>query len=193
MDPLLSTGFPLTLLGVLRLAEMLERRGASSAALRMDLADYADITDQELVATADLIGALYAKTGNFPTFRALSLLYFAAATYAETVRRLGKSHLATSFLLQDDKRFGPACRRIAARAREPMSAEERLRLEGEIYEVLADFDVAGLTKRPLDHCYPVRAEDLLAGAAKVHATRGEIEGLLLRTGFAMPPSSEAQS
>lgn len=188
VDPLLSTGFPLTLLGVLRLGEVLERGGASPTALRMNLAVYADITDRELLATADLIAALYANMGNFSVFRALSLLYFAAASYAETVRRLGKPHLAASFLLQEDKHFGPACRRITARARERMSAEERLCLEGEIYELLADFDVAGLTKRPLDHCYPVRAEDLFAGGAKVHATKKEIEVLLLRTGFSSAPS-----
>ncbi len=87
VDPLLSTGFPLTLLGVSRLAEMIERDwDTDDFALR--LAEYAARTDAELLATARLISALYANLGNFPVFSAVSLLYFAAASYAETARRL---------------------------------------------------------------------------------------------------------
>jgi tetracycline 7-halogenase / FADH2 O2-dependent halogenase len=63
---------------------------------------YTAQTDRELTATARLIGALYANMNNFPVFVALTLLYFAAASFSETARRLGKPHLAKSFLLCDD-------------------------------------------------------------------------------------------
>ncbi len=48
----------------------------------------------ELLAASRLIGALYATMGNFPAFTAVSLLYFAAVSFAETAHRLGKPELA---------------------------------------------------------------------------------------------------
>ena len=182
VDPLLSTGFPLTLLGVLRLGEILERDWGSSR-LEGSLAGYAAETDAELVATSELIGALYANMADFAMFRALSLLYFAAASYAETVRRLGKPERARSFLLCSDAEFGIALRGFTARARQVLSAEEKVQLQDEILAVVERFDVAGLAKRPRDACYPVLAEDLFAGADKVGASREEIEDLLRRSGF----------
>ena len=182
VDPLLSTGFPLTLLGILRLGEILERDWATPR-LSESLAMYARETDEELLATADLIGALYSNMGDFGTFRVLSLLYFVAASYAETVRRLGKPELARSFLLHSDPIFGSALRRFTARARQGLSPQEKAELKQAILELMAEFDVAGLTKQPSDYCYPVRAEDLFAGAEKVKASRTEIEEMLRRSGF----------
>jgi FADH2 O2-dependent halogenase len=178
VDPLLSTGFPLTLLGVLRLGEIVARDWGT---LRFSdgLAAYAARTDEELVATAGLIGALYRTMGDFATFRCLSLLYFAAASYAETARRLGKAELADSFLLCRHPVFGAEMREIVGAAG-MISGEE---LRERVYRLIEGFDVAGLRKRPGDHCYPVLAEDLFAGAGKLGATAGEIKGLLEQTGF----------
>ena len=178
VDPLLSTGFPLTLLGVLRLGEIVERDWGTDR-FSDGLAEYAARTDQELVATAGLIGALYRTMGDFATFRCLSLLYFAAASYAETARRLGKAELADSFLLCRHPVFGAEMREIVGAA--GMISGEALRER--VYRLIEGFDVAGLRKRPGDHCYPVLAEDLFAGAGKLGATAGEIEGLLERAGF----------
>lgn len=183
VDPLLSTGFALTLLGLLRLGEILERH-EDAATLQQSLDEYGRRTEGELLATADLISALYANMGDFVLLRRLLLLYFAAASYAETVRRLGKPAMADAFLLHTDPEFGPALRRLTARARLPLQAEERAALQGEILALVDRYDVAGLTSEPTDHCYPVRADDLFAGAAKVRASRSEIEELLRRAGFA---------
>lgn len=182
VDPLLSTGFPLTLLGVSRLAEILERDW-DSPTLASSLHLYAQQTDTDLLATAELISALYANMGDFSTFRTLSLLYFAAASYAETVRRLNKPELAVSFLLHDHPIFGPVSRRILKRARQPLTAAEKLELHEQIYRLIQQFDVAGLCKRPDNHCYPVNAEDLFAAASKVDASGQDIETLLYRSGF----------
>ncbi len=183
VDPLLSTGFPLTLLGISRVGEMLERDW-NTPAFTTSLARYADETDAELLATSRLIGALYANMADFPMFRTLSLLYFTAASYAETVRRLGTPQLAKSFLLHNDEVFGPEFRRITARARQSLSPAEKLCLQTEILALIERFDVAGLCKQPSDHCYPVQAADLFAGAHKVGASTEAIESLLQRTGFA---------
>ena len=104
IDPLLSTGFPLTLLGVARLAEALEH------GFEERLPAYEAETSEALEAAERLIAALYANLADFPLFTALSLLYFAAASFTETARRLGRPHLAGAFLLSDHPWFGPRAR-----------------------------------------------------------------------------------
>ena len=93
IDPLLSTGFPLTLLGLLRLLDLLERTSPGRDR-ETALADYERTSLAELDATERLVGALYATMNQPPIFKKLSLLYFAAASFSETVRRLGRPELA---------------------------------------------------------------------------------------------------
>jgi tetracycline 7-halogenase / FADH2 O2-dependent halogenase len=182
VDPLLSTGFPLTLLGLARLAEIAEQDWGTER-FNERLRDYAAKTDAELLATSRLIGALYANMGNFPVFAALSLLYFAAASYSEAARRLGRAHLAPSFLLHDDPRFGPGCARLLERARSARGGRESEELIEEVYRIVEPFDVAGLGKRERLNWYPVEAEDLLRSAHKVGVSRDEIMLMLDRCGF----------
>ncbi len=182
VDPLLSTGFPVALLGVTRLAAVLEADWGSPR-LTASIARYAEQTDREIVATARLIAALYRAMSDMDLFRPLSLLYFAAASYAETARRLGKPELAGSFLLADHPRFGPESGRILARVHGPLDAKAKRLLVAEIYDLIAAFDVAGLCARPRDHAYPVRAEDLFSGAHTLGATPEQVSAMLERSGF----------
>ncbi len=179
VDPLFSTGFPLNLLGIERLARVLEQHWGA-ASLASGLQEYATRTDGDLLATSRLIAALYANMGNFIAFQTLSLLYFAAASYSETVRRLGKPELARGFLLWDDPVFGPESRAILEAAMVGRVDRER------VYRLIEDFDVAGLGRRPTDYCYPVRAEDIYAGLHLVGTTRAEMDAMLERAGFAPP-------
>ena len=191
VDPLLSTGFPLTLLGVTRLANIFEDDwGAESFATRLN--EYATQTEAELLATARLIGALYANFGNFPLFSAVSLLYFAAASYAETARRLGRPQLAPSFLLQDHPQFGAACTRVLERARAAHSEADSEAIIEEIRRVIEPVNVAGLTNSARRNWYPVDAEDLLRAAHKVGASRDEVLQMLERCGFNAATSSPAR-
>lgn len=183
VDPLLSTGFALTLLGVARLAEMIEQDW-EHAGFASRLRDYARRTDAELVATARLIGALYANMKNFPVFAALSLLYFAAASFSEAARRLGKPHLASSFLLCDDPVFALAYRTLLERAGRPQAVVESEALIRDILAAVEPFNVAGLGRPERRNWYPVEAGDLLEGAGKLGATREEIQAMLRRCGFA---------
>jgi FADH2 O2-dependent halogenase len=164
---LLSTGFPLTLLGVLRIAESLER-----GLPQEDLQSYAAMTDAELMATSRLIAGLYANMNNFPVFTGLTLLYFAAASYAETARRLDKPELASSFLLNDNASF----RELSALAIRTGSQEDVLR-------AIEPFNVAGLGKPERKNWYPAKAEDLKDAASKLGVGREEIDELLKRCGF----------
>ncbi len=190
VDPLLSTGFPLTLLGVMRLAEILERNWESPEFVNR-LEEYAVRTDAELVATARLIGALYANFGNFPVFSALALLYFAAASYAETARRLMKPEFASSFLLHDQPNFGPHCARLLERARMVRGYADSETIIEEALRVIEPIDVAGLTNRARHGWYPVDAQDLLNAAHKVHASRDEVLQMLQCCGFNAFASSHA--
>jgi FADH2 O2-dependent halogenase len=184
VDPLLSTGFPLALLGVARLAEICERSWDSDR-FASALDEYAASTDAELTATSQLIGALYANTGRFDVFVALSLLYFAAASYSEAARRLNKAEPAPSFLLHDDARFGPLLRHLTTRALLPR--ERQGELADDILRAIEPINIAGLGEPSRRNWYPVETADLFHGAHKLGATRAQIEGLLARCGFATAP------
>ncbi len=181
VDPLFSTGFALNLLGISRLGRLMQdsREQLTPEALQI----YATQTDDDLLATARLIGSLYACMHDFPTFRTVSLLYFAAATYSETTRRLGTTKVPAGFLLHDHPVFGPESKRILTRMTCARNPEERRRLCEDIYKLVEAFDVAGLAKRPANHSYPVRAEDVLASAAKLGTGKQEIREMLQRGGF----------
>lgn len=167
VDPLFSTGFPLSLLGLERLGRVLE--GASSWEA------YARECRQDLLAAGRLVGALYAHMGEWEAFRTLSLLYFAAASWAETLRRLGRPGIG--FLLWGDPEWGPESRAILEEAAAGRVDTAR------VFALVARFDVAGLSKRPLDDCYPVRVEDLYAGAGRLGASPEELRAMLLRAGL----------
>lgn len=182
VDPLLSTGFPLTLLGISRLAEILEQDWGSPLFCE-SLQGYATRTRDELLATSRLIAAMYANMDNFPVFTALSLLYFAAASFSETALRLNKPQLAESFLLHDHAVFGEICRKLLERARHTFTEEESAAFIEDVLRAIEPIDVAGLCNRQRGNWYPVDAEDLLNSAAKVGVTRDEITALLQSCGF----------
>jgi FADH2 O2-dependent halogenase len=182
IDPLLSTGFPLTLLGIGRLLDVLERTSAGPAR-EIALRRYAQTTLDELDDTERLVAALYANMADVPLFKRLTLLYFAAASYSEAARRLGRPALAPGFLLSAHPRFGPELRACAALAATAPREPARGALLDRIDRAIEPFDTAGLLDRTRRDWYPVLAGDLVAGAPKLQATSDEIYGLLERCGF----------
>lgn len=188
VDPLLSTGFPLTLLGISRLAEVIAADWGTPH-FATGLHNYAAKTETELLATARLIGSLYANMDNFPVFIALSLLYFAAASYSEAARRLGKSYLAPSFLLCNRPDFGPHCMRLCGRARQLRTKAESDQLIRDILATIEPFNIAGLGRAERRNWYPAEAGDLLEGAGKLESTQEEILAMLQHCGF--QPTREA--
>jgi FADH2 O2-dependent halogenase len=189
VDPLLSTGFPLTLLGVTRVAGIIESAWHSGD-FGSRLRDYAQQTDLELLATARLIGALYANMNRFDLFVELTQLYFAAASFAESARRLLKPQLATSFLLCTHARFGPACQEICASARQRLSRAEAEALIDRIHRAIDPINVAGLGNPERRNWYPIEADDILNAAAKLDSSRDEVHALLRRCGFFCEPTSD---
>jgi FADH2 O2-dependent halogenase len=182
VDPLLSTGFPLTLLGVSRLAEIVERHWSADA-LHRELAVYGVQTEKELLATAGLIGSLYRAMEDFPLFTSLTLLYFAAVIFSETARRLGKTQLAPSFLLCDDCEFGSRCREVFDRVCEIQTPADSRRIQEDILRIIEPINLAGLGDSRRGNWYPVDTADLYANAWKIGASYEEISALVRRCGF----------
>jgi FADH2 O2-dependent halogenase len=116
-------------------------------------------------------------------FKRLTLLYFAAARYAETARRLGRPELAPGFLLHAHPRFGRELRGCAELARQMPKGTVRDALFDRIDRPIEPFDVAGLLDRTRRDWYPVLAEDLVANASKLQASAEEVDRLLERCGF----------
>jgi FADH2 O2-dependent halogenase len=182
IDPLLSTGFPLTLLGILRLLDVLETT-SEGAERDAALTEYGRITNAELDVTEQLVAALYATMNDAAIFKRLSLLYFAAASYSEAIRRLGRPERAPGFLLHAHPQFGDEVRTCAALASSRLSDGTREALMERIDHAIEPFDTAGLLDESRKSWFPVLADDLIAGAPKLGATTDEIYRLLERCGF----------
>ena len=177
VDPLLSTGFALNLTGIERLAQIIaEDRDADDLAQRLQ--GYAEETDGNLLAACRLIGALYANMGDFSAFTSLSLLYFAAVSFAESAHRLGKPELAPGFLLHRHPSFGPASRVLLERAHKPDGE-----FAANVQRLIEPFNVGGFGEPARHNWYPVRADDLLDARHKLGASREEITAMLERGGF----------
>jgi tetracycline 7-halogenase / FADH2 O2-dependent halogenase len=157
VDPLLSTGFALTLLGISRLGDLFRKSA-------FDPKVYEDLTFGELDAAADLVSALYSKMHAPEEFSLLSLVYFAAMSFSETAWRLGKRELASGFLLTNDADFSAGRSRLCAQAR----AGQRITREA-ITSIIEPFDVAGLTDFKRHPWYPVDFNDLRKNAHKIQA------------------------
>ena len=187
IDPLLSTGFPLTLLGVSRLAHAIERHWEGEK-FQDRLREYSFQTVEELRVAEQLTAALYASMGDFPVFTGLTLLYFAAVSFTETARRLGKPELAPSFLMHDHPLFGRelrgACQHVLeASKRQGMTRSEKVAFLDKIRDVIKPIDVAGLCERSRRNWYPADARDLLQSAPKFGVDATEMKLLLSRCGF----------
>jgi FADH2 O2-dependent halogenase len=166
VDPLFSTGFVLTLLGVLRLAELFERDSLNEDTL----GDYDHVTFAELDQAGELVAAAFRAFNDFPKFTEVAKIYFGAAIWSETLRRLGRK--PPQFLLADDRQFSDMIRSL----RKPIDDPGR-------HELVERIDLAGLIDGSRNNWHPARAEDLFANAPKIPATREEIEAMLRRCGF----------
>ena len=108
------------------------------------------------------------------------MLYFAAVSFSETARRLGKAELAGSFLMRDREPFGSASSRIFEQAlQEPKPSS----LDAELAAIIEPVNIAGLGNTARRNWYPVDSADLYGAAAKLGVAAGDMSALLQRYGF----------
>ncbi len=171
VDPLLSTGMPLTLLGIERLARLLEYATIDSR-LDRGLEEYGEATLSDADWTAAYIAACYAGMKDFPTFAALTLFYFAAASYSEMARRLRRQP-APRFLASDRADFAPAM----VRCRSHVLAGCGLSTH-DVAGAIEPLNVTGLADESKRNWYPVDLQDVVRNADKLGFTREEMTGIL---------------
>lgn len=171
VDPLFSTGIPLTLLGIERLARILEGR------LRMDeLEDYADITLAEVDHTARFIAGCYSAFSRFDQFTAYSMFYFAAASFGEMSRRLAVHSDAARLLASDRQEFAQALLRLSPQSRIPDAM-----YASDVAAAIESINIAGLCDPAKRNWYPVDLQDTVRGAGKLGVTGGRIACDILQT------------
>ncbi|MGH9241853.1 MAG: NAD(P)/FAD-dependent oxidoreductase [Vicinamibacterales bacterium] len=173
IDPLFSTGIPLTLHGIERLARILEdARGASlvrlanadvtTSAPRGALNSYADVTLAEADHTARFIAGCYAAFPRFDQFTAYSMFYFAAASFSEMARRLGVNSGAARFLGADRTAFAEALARLS-----PQSHGPDPDYAAAVARSIEPLNIAGLCDPGKRNRYPVDVRDIVRGARKL--------------------------
>ena len=175
VDPMLSTGIPLALLGVARASAALEE--ADGEELDGRFGAIAKCSLAEADATAVLVAALWSAFGEFETFCSATMPYFAAASFAEASCRLGRDALP-GFLGSDRPDLARAIAAAIARIGDPPS-----RFTETMRAAIDPWNVAGLLDPERRNWFPVLAADLRAGAEKLGASAEEVEGLLASSGF----------
>jgi len=175
IDPLFSTGFPLTLLGIERLASLLASGAFFDDPASLEV--YSATTLAEADHTARFVAGCYAGFPRFDDFVQYSMFYFAAASYAEMARRVAPGRVAAGFLRAGDPAFASAMRGLSpAVAPEPLSAD---RVRGAVDAV----NIAGLCDPGKKNWYGADAADAIAGAHKLGVAPATVASALAALGL----------
>ena len=183
IDPLFSTGIPLTLLGIERLAGAFGQAGLTpQAGLKTRL--YSDATLADADRTARFIAGSYAGFRDFPMFASYSMFYFAAASFSEMARRLDSPRTPRGFLCGDSDRFTSAMTRCL---RSRHGEVEHDRYARDVTTAIADWNVAGLCDPDKKNWYGVDLDDTIRGADKLGLTRKQVRE---RLGPVLSPAAD---
>jgi FADH2 O2-dependent halogenase len=180
IDPLFSTGIPLTLLGIERIARMLEGRPAAAFTGQPEgrpLRDYNDLTLAEADHTARFIAGCYAAFPRFTEFTAYSMFYFAAASFSEMARRLGVQPEAARFLCADRQAFAASTVRLS-----PQCGPHAGDYAREVATAVAALNIAGLSDPSKRNWYDADPEDVVRAADKLGVSREAVLKGLETTG-----------
>ena len=192
IDPLFSTGLPLTLLGIERLGRILEETW-NLETMDSRLREYGTVTLEEADATAHFIAACYAGMKQFPLFSAFAMFYFAAASYSEMARRLEQPHLVRRFLASDRADFANGLRQCAQQLRclTSLSSQDDTpvplqRFAQQVAENIGCLNIAGLSDPDKRNWYDVDMRDVIIGAAKLEMTSEQIQRMVATAQWAQP-------
>jgi FADH2 O2-dependent halogenase len=169
VDPLFSTGIPLTLLGIERVARIFETHNRKPA-----LDDIAEITLAEADHTARFIAGCYAAFPRFDAFTTYSMLYFAAASFSEMQRRLVPERASGGFLRAADMSYASFVQELS-----PAACLPGHDYFDRVARAIDPINIAGLCNRALRNWYPVDLEDTVRAAAKLGLGPDEVTARLL--------------
>ncbi|MGH9935501.1 MAG: sigma 54-interacting transcriptional regulator [Blastocatellia bacterium] len=180
VDPLFGAGMPMSALGVERLGRLLEE---NPGALNERLREYGRTTLMEADHTADFIAGCYAAFPRFELFTSLSMVYFAAASYCEMARRLGRNHLAQRFLAVDHQDFANATLRLSQVLRHNHCFDSPL-FAAQVKQKIDCLNVAGLCDQRKRNWYDIDLEDVVNCAEKLETTSDEMRRFLQTASWA---------
>lgn len=167
-SPLYSTGIAWSLRGVERAIRLLAEGPPSERAL----AGYHERLAREAEWIERLVLGALAARNRFGLFASWSLLYFAAASFAEARERLlpepAPGWSSEAFLGAENPHLGSAVGAAEAWLADALAG----RLDDEIFaervrELIRPLDVAGLSVPRPDRLYPLDLEKLVAGADRL--------------------------
>jgi FADH2 O2-dependent halogenase len=181
IDPLFSTGIPLTLLGIERLARVFED-GCDQAGSPT----YAAATLEDADRTARFIAGSYAGFRQFPMFTAYSMFYFAAASFSEMSRRLNSPRAPRGFLCGDSPAFVSALQTLSPAQRTAVHDSLPDAYAQRVAAAVDDWNVAGLCDSRKDNWYGVDLEDTVRNAGKLRLTPEAVRAGLEATASSSP-------
>jgi FADH2 O2-dependent halogenase len=167
IDPLFSTGIPMTLLGIERLAPLIRSVGTATGSRMLN--DYGGVTLDESMHAARFVAGCYAGFRDFAAFTAYSMFYFAAASFSEMTRRLG--NLPPGFLCAGDNGFATDLARLSPAHGATTDAAG-------VAAAVERINVAGLCDPSKRNWYGVDLEDPVRGAAKLGTTPDAVRTML---------------
>jgi FADH2 O2-dependent halogenase len=177
IDPLFSTGIPLTLLGIERLSRVIEQAGLKPRLYNaggggpLGPPTYADATLEDADRTARFIAGSYAGFRDFPMFSSYSMFYFAAASFSEMARRLDSPRTPRGFLCGDSDRFTSALTQLSPAG--GVGAADA-RYEREVAAAINDWNVAGLCEPDKRNWYDIDLDDTIRNAEKLGLSRKQV-------------------
>jgi tetracycline 7-halogenase / FADH2 O2-dependent halogenase len=182
VDPLFGPGMPMTALGVERLGRLIEENLGEDE-LNERLGEYGRITLAEADHTADFIAGCYASFPRFELFTSLSMVYFAAASYCEMARRLGRDHLAQSFMAMDRPAFAEGASRLSRTLRRDRRFDSTL-FASQVKQKIDCLNIGGLCDKRKRNWYDVDLDDVIASADKLETTSDQMRKFLLTANWA---------
>jgi FADH2 O2-dependent halogenase len=177
VDPLFSTGIPLTLLGIERLAAALAQ--GFPPAPCPSLLPSSSLPPSPLAEadhTARFIAGCYASFARFDeAFVPWSMFYFAAASFSEMSRRLHGDDWSRGFLFANDPALTGA---MAALFPAPAGTAARIPAYDErVAAAIEPINAAGLADPAKRNWYGIEVEEAVAAAEKLGATAPRIRAM----------------
>lgn len=163
-DPILSSGFALTLLGIWRLAEAADKTRLSVSMPPDYLESYEINMKADAETAARMTSALLNSGGQPNRFKSALLVYFCAAIQYETRLRLGRISPDSGFMYRDCREWHELGMRLLT---------EDIPL-GECSRALDPWDLGGITIPNRDFQLPASIDDLIRNRHKIPADESEI-------------------